>query len=276
MSCTRLVFALQQDDRIYVSITDDLTDWETVEIVPPPVQGLADGARTDTSAEQVTIGPDGWLPRTSTPGLTSGHVWSATWGEEPSRVPLPEVDGATCCSVVGTSAGYVALAHLNEPAQPAAGDPGPAMFYSPDGSSWLAVDPPAGAGARLHRLHAVEDGVLVTGPSISGRADSGQHEPGTQVWLGDATGSNWQPVELPLPPGRWDIRLWGDGRGAVGIGKRLDTDNLYDSSWVIGSADGVNWLVERLLTAWDHRFEINGNLIVGVHRYGEIRRFVIP
>ncbi|MCY4663254.1 MAG: hypothetical protein OXC00_01160, partial [Acidimicrobiaceae bacterium] len=157
----RLVFALQQDDRIYVSITDDLTDWETVEIVPPPVQGLADGARTDTSAEQVTIGPDGWLPRTSTPGLTSGHVWSATWGEEPSRVPLPEVDGATCCSVVGTSAGYVALAHLNEPAQPAAGDPGPAMFYSPDGSSWLAVDPPAGAGARLHRLHAVEDGVLV-------------------------------------------------------------------------------------------------------------------
>jgi len=62
---------------------------------------------------------------------------------------------ATCCAVVGTSAGYVALAHLNEPAQPAAGDPGPAMFYSPDGSSWLAVDPPAGAGARLHRLHAV-------------------------------------------------------------------------------------------------------------------------
>ncbi len=270
-----LVFALQQDDRIYVSITDDLIDWETVEIVPPAVQGLPHGVSADTWAEQVAIGPDGWLLRTSTPGMTSGDVWSATWGEEPSRAALPKVDGGTCCQVVGTSAGYVALANLYEPGQPAPGDPGPVMFYSPDGSSWLAVDPPAGAAARLYGLLAVEDRVLVTGPSISGRAGSGQDEPGTQVWLGDAAGSNWQPIGLPLPPGRWRIRLWGDGPGAVGIGEGLDTDNAYDSLQVIGSADGVNWLVEQLHTAWEHRFAINGSLIVGVHYSGEIRHFVI-
>ncbi len=115
----------------------------------------------------------------------------------------------------------------------------------------------------------------MTGPSINDQAGSGWDEPGTQVWLGDAAGSNWQPVELPLPPGRWRLWLWGDGPGAVGIGKGLDTDNPY-SVQVIGSADGVNWLVEPLLTAWDHRFAINGSLMVGVHYSGEIRHFVIP
>ena len=270
----RLVFALQQDDSIYVSITDDLVDWETIEIVPPPDEGGPDGARADTWAEQLAVGPDGWLLRTSTTGQSSGDVWSARWGEEPSRAALPAVDGGTCCRVVGTSAGFVALALLDGFGQPAPGDPEPVVFYSPDGSSWLAVDPPARAGARLSGLRAVEDGVLVTG---RGPAGSGQQwEAETQVWLGDATGSNWRPAGLPLPPGRWHIRLWGDGLGAVGTAERLDEGDWLDWLYVIGSADGVNWLAERFHTAWDYRFEINGNVIVGVHYSGEIRRFVIP
>jgi len=272
----RLVFGLQQDERIYVSITDDLVGWETVEIVPPPVEGLSDGATVGTWAEQVVIGPDGWLLRTSTSGQTSGDVWSAAWGEEPSQAALPEVDGGTCCHVVGTSAGYVAMAFLGGSGQPAPGDAEHVMFYSPDGSSWRAVDAPAGAGARRWGLVAVEDGVLVIGPSLSDQAGSGKDEPGTQVWLGDAAGSDWQPVELPLPPGRWHIRLWGDGRGAVGMAEGLDTDDAYGSRYVIGSADGVNWLAERFHTPWDHYFKINGDLIVGVRFSGDIRRFVIP
>ena len=271
----RLVWALQQGDSIHVSITDDLVDWETVEIVMPPVEGVPDGETASARAEQVAVGPDGWLLRTSTPEQTSGDVWSAAWGEEPSRAALPEVDGGTCCHVVGTSAGYVALAFLDGGGQPAPGDPEPVMFYSPDGSSWHAVDPPAGAGARLYSLVAVENGVVVTGPSINDQAGSGRDEPGTQVWLGDAAGSNWQPVELPLPPGRWSLSLWGDGPGAVGIGRELDTDYSYPYH-VIGSADGVNWLVEPLHEAWEHRLAINGSLLVGVHHSGEIRHFVIP
>lgn len=46
--------------------------------------------------------------------------------------------------------------------------------------------------------------------------------------------------------------------------------------YVIGSTDGVNWLAERFRLALDYVWKINGNLIVGVHHNGEIRRFVIP
>ena len=350
-----LLFALQQDDRIYVSNTGDLINWETVEIVPPPVQGLPHGVRADTWAEQVAIGPDGWLlhtsttlgvdpevlapadiresardisfgrsesggltvlwqteqqdpadayhsrfvtweelgisketydyyntsslPRENTPTwLTSGDVWSATWREEPSRTALPEVNGGTCCNVVGTSAGYVALADLREPGQPLRADLDPMMFYSPDGSSWLAVDPPAGPGVRLSGLVAVENGVLVTGYSIGGRTASEQAAPGTLMWLGDAAGSNWQPVELPLPSERSRTSLWGDGRGAVGWTEGPDTpdDPWNMSDWVIGSADGVDWLVEQFHTSREYRYAINGNLMVGVDYAGRIRRFVIP
>ncbi len=60
------------------------------------------------------------------------------------------------------------------------------------------------------------------------------------------------------------------------MAERLDAGDAGDGLYVVGSADGVNWLAERFHTAWDHRFEINGNVIVGVHYSGEIRRFVIP
>lgn len=265
---------LQLGETIYVSITDDLVDWETVEIIPPPVAGLPEGVTVSAWAEQVAIGPEGWLLRTSTPPQTSGDVWSAEWGEEPSRAALPVVDAGTCCHVVTTSAGYVALAILDGSGQPAPGDTGPVMFYSPDGSSWHAVDLPAGAGAGRYDLVGVEDGVLLT--DRSGPLGLGRDDPATQLWLGDATGSNWQPAALPLPPGRWRILLWGDGPGTVGMAERLDWDDGFDRWYVIGSADGVNWLAERFHTPWEHLFRINGNLIVGIHRTGEIRRFVIP
>ena len=62
----RLLFVVQQDNRILVSITGDLTNWDTIEIVPPPTDGLPHGVRAETLIGGLAIGPDGWLLHTST------------------------------------------------------------------------------------------------------------------------------------------------------------------------------------------------------------------
>ena len=92
----RLLFVVQQDNRILVSITGDLTNWDTIEIVPPPTDGLPHGVRAKTSADGLTIGPDGWLLRTSTRlGVDLRVLAPADIGESAQniRFDVPESQG---------------------------------------------------------------------------------------------------------------------------------------------------------------------------------------
>ena len=60
----RLLFAVQQGDEILVAITRDLTNWETIEISPPPTDGLPYGVQAQVFATHLAIGPSGWLLHT--------------------------------------------------------------------------------------------------------------------------------------------------------------------------------------------------------------------
>ena len=345
----RLLRAVQQDDRVLVAITSDLTNWDTFEIVLPQPDGLPHGVRARRLAYGLTIGPDGWLlhtdphlevdlrvlapadigesaqiirfdvpesqglnvewnteqqepgepyfsrfvtweelgidedtylhygvaeylisPRTPS-DLISGEVWSANWGQEPIRVDLPEVRGATWWTVVGTDAGYVGLPRLGFYPQYVGVEH--EMFFSPDGLTWVAIDAPHGDRAYLMQLSAVEDGVLVIA-DVSGSDYFYNPVVSQKLWLGDAAGSNWRTVELPELPERSWIDMRDGGHGAVGMSGL--TEGERHAQWILGTIDGVNWLVMEDSAPRDLRMIINGNEMVVTDPQGNIRRFPIP
>ena len=360
----RLLFVVQHGDRILVSITSDLSDWDTIEIVPPQPDGLPYGVRAEPIAEQLAIGPDGWLLYTSIhlgvdareiapadiresaqyiglgdpdyvggefvygesrgleiwwktkqqepdePGQTrfvtweelgidedtyrhygiahyankpytpnwfiSGEVWSADWGQEPVRAALPEVRAAWW-TVVGTDAGYVGLPRLGQLGYAPYGVVEYPMFFSRDGLAWAAIDAPEGdrEGDRLlpSQISAVENGVLVIGDVVPDGQD--RFPVGSRLWLGDATGSDWQAVALPgLPEQSW-IALRAGGHGAAGMGGPTEGD--WSAQRIVGSKDGVDWLVVEDSTAGDLRtMAINGDVMVGIDGQGNSRRFLVP
>ena len=342
----RLLLAAERGDRILVSITGDLASWDTYEVALTQPDGLPHGVRAETQADNLTIGPDGWLLLTSTrlgvdlrvlapadikesalairfgypesrglnvewrtseqepdesyhtrfvtweelgidedtylhygvaeyamrphtPNeLKSGAVWIAEWGDEPVRAELPNVNDTALWTVVGTAAGYVGLPWIG-----GAGCPSPdgEIYFSPDGLTWNAGDTPGEAGVSLMDLSAVENGVLVSGHEWDGSRCS----PVTShLWRGDATGSNWRSVELSgLPEQSW-INMWDGGGVAVGMSGLPEGDWL--AQWILGSRNGVDWLVEDKAEPGEFSASINGNVMVAIDRQGDLRRFAVP
>ena len=125
----------------------------------------------------------------------------------------------------------------------------------------------------LLQLSAVENGILVAGDV------SGSPEPyvpiGSRLWLGDATGSDWRSVALPGLPERSWLSLRDGGYGTAGVGGLPEGD--WSAQWILGSVDGVNWLVKEDSAAGDMRMmAINGDVMVGIDRQGNVGRFLIP
>ena len=341
----RLLLAVDRGDRILVSITGDLSIWDTFEVTPTQPDGLPRGVRAETRADMLAVGPDGWLLLTSTylgvdlrvlapadigesatairfgypesrglnvewwagqepdesyhtrfvtweelgidediylhygvaeyamrphtPNeLRSGAVWSADWGGEPVRADLPKVEDAALWTVVGTADGYVGLPWIGGVGCPS---PGGETFFSPDGLTWNASDTPGGAGVSLMALSAVENGVVVSGHEWDG---SRCNPVTSHLWRGDANASNWEPVELPgLPQPSW-IRMWGGGGGAVGMSGLTEGGGL--TQWIVGSRNGVDWLVGDKAELGEFSATVNGNAMVAISRQGNVRRFVIP
>ena len=94
----RLLLAAERGDRILVSITGDLSSWNTYEIAPTPPSDLPHGVRAETSAEDLIIGPDGWLLLTSTRLGVDLRVLAPADIEESAlaiRFGLPDSQGLT-------------------------------------------------------------------------------------------------------------------------------------------------------------------------------------
>lgn len=136
-----------------------------------------------------------------------GSAWIAMWGEEPVRVGLPDISeipdlNGTCCSIVGTKAGYIAISDPSEPGyNPTLWGPGQ-VFFSPDGYEWTPVDSPP---AVFFDTWAVSDGVIVSGVLLEARAEDWNPDDWDEPffwWFVDPNGSNWREIEEPsqIPP----------------------------------------------------------------------------
>lgn len=133
------------------------------------------------------------------PENIKGSVWTATWEGDPMRIDLPDIVGDTCCAIVGTAAGYLAISDPGAPGY----DPtwfGPAeAFFSQDGQRWVPIDSPSEV---FLNIWAVKNGVVAS--SVPVRSDdqlSGSNWDNIHWWLSDSDGSNWREIEgLPQPP----------------------------------------------------------------------------
>ncbi len=273
----RLLVASQTNQQVYMSATNDLIRWDTIEMTLERPEGLADSVQATSYVDHLAIGPNGWLVKITTaldvdilslagirelgadvrtayvknvdyvddglilewwpeeddrtnalhnrrffswddlditPDLyfeyttfhsnkpyiradnILGSVWSTVGGADPVWVELPDIEGGTCCEIVGTDAGYLALSDPREsgygpsPSKPAK------MFFSSDGSTWdeiepPAIEPPVGAGVWIHTIRAVDDGVVVSGEVLD---DVSSTTVEIIFWLGDPDGSNWREI----------------------------------------------------------------------------------
>lgn len=203
--------------------------------------------------------------------LVSGEVWVAEWGNDPVRHALPTVHGGFWGGVVGTDAGYVGLTWAAEAGYPPVVGANE-MFFSPDGTTWDRIHIPGEDGLTLNYLTTVENGILVVGEVSE---DSYYNPIRSQVWLADATGSDWRPVDLPGLPERSWIEIYRSGRGIVGRGGLTEGD--WRAQWIVGSINGVDWLVvEHPAPRWDLRMTITGDVMLVTDREGNTQRYVIP
>ena len=137
----------------------------------------------------------GTTPPSAKPGEAQGSVWSATWGNSPVRSELPVVKGGTCCTIVGTSEGYLAIENTIGISGYGYGWGVPTgLFYSKDGKVWTRVDHPAGDRAWIHDFVALKDGVLLESTITS---NPNQFDEYSDVWISELDGSNWRKSELP-------------------------------------------------------------------------------
>ena len=206
--------------------------------------------------------------------LASGEVWAAEWGNPPIRNGLPAVPGVWD-KVVGTDAGYYARSYWGgTSAWPRVVGPD---YFSADGSTWVRRDSPALNGLPFYfDMSVVTDGIVLNGRlSYPPVYPDPATESESQLWLGDATGTNWRPVELPgLSEGsRFDLRY--SRGGAVVMGGAPEDDSSVE--WMMASRDGVNWLVVDDPTVADlSRFVVNGNVMLALDSQGKAHRFLLP
>lgn len=289
---SHMVIASETRERVYVSITSDLANWNTTEIILSRPPRLPEFVYTISYIDHLAISPNGWLlkitteftidllvlagirePRTGisiydlreelagisgasayeegveitwktdedesgymTRLLTwdelgfdwdmfdkyyspqgnkpyvfsdniTGSAWIAVWGDDPIRVDLPDIHelpdlNGTCCSIVGTGAGYIAISDPSEPGyNPTWWGPGQ-VFFSPDGYEWAPVDSPP---AVFFDTWAVSDGVIVSGVLLEARDENWNPDDWDEPffwWLVAPDGSNWREIEEPsqIPP----------------------------------------------------------------------------
>ena len=202
--------------------------------------------------------------------LTSGEVWVGEWGNGPIQEALPQVSGGFWNDVVGTDAGYFARAYDGEAGYPQVVG---SEYFSADGLTWVRrITPVRGGFPAWADMSVVTDGIVLNGSLFYPISVT---ESESQLWLGDATGTNWRSVELPEPSeGSWfDLR--GGTGGAVVMGGASEDNSSVE--WMMVSTDGVNWLVVEDPTVGDlWKFVINDNVILGLDDQGNTRRFLLP
>ena len=123
----------------------------------------------------------------------------------------------------------------------------------------------------LAELVAVENGILVVGDVSEGAVYNPIR---SQMWLADATGSDWRSVELPGLPERSWINIHDGGHGVVGVSGLTEGD--WRTQWIVGSMNGVDWLVMEHPAPRELRMVIIGDVMLATDREGNTRRFLIP
>ncbi len=203
-------------------------------------------------------------------GSSESMGWVGSWSGEltPGGVPTDRA----CCNVIGTEAGYLAMAwDAYEYADFEASSAG-SLHFSTDGQIWTPVAVPI-AGGFTDSIAAVDGGVVLTTSSESGQ----------KLWRGESDGTNWQAIEIPgLPDDTW---LWfgqGGGDGVVSVidMATYDYERPVDEPdfWLVASADGLAWHVEDLADTEGGYYEsppaVNGTTVV-VQMAGEWLAFDI-
>ena len=132
------------------------------------------------------------------PENITGSVWTAAWGKEPLRTDLPDVSG-TCCAIVGTDAGYVAISDPGAPGYDPTWFRPSEAFFSYDGQKWFPIDSPPEV---FLDFWAVKGGIIVSSVPVKGEDElPGSNWDTVHWWLADSDGSNWREIEeLPKPP----------------------------------------------------------------------------
>lgn len=261
-------------------------DWETELHEPSDPYFTRFATWEELGIDEDTYREYGWVHYANKPytpsHLASGEVWVAEWGNEPVRNALPAVSGGFWNEVVGTDAGYLARSYWGEGGYPQAVGPD---YFSADGSNWVRRDTPILKGLPFFAdISVVTDGIVLNGhlfypPSYPDAATESE----SQLWLGDATGTNWRPVELPgLSEGsQFDLRYSRGGAVVKGgepeddpVGEWMDDSSV---EWMMASRDGVNWLVVEDRAVGDLReFVVNGNVMLAFDRQGNTHRFLLP
>ena len=278
----RLLIGSQWNDNVYISVTSDLVEWETFEIILSESEGLHEALSTASRAKGLAIGSNGWLLsveeviyfdfisvlpsdiaesallvefpqghtcgegnqsigrlfrfsvhyRRSTdeegcllledetipwaqfreygtfgnkgfqprrPDRNFGSVWAAVWGESPVRSDLPRpTEGiymGTCCMVIGTSEGYMAIENTFGPGYGAAWGLPTEIFYSKDGSEWSRIQYIVGDTAWINSFFVLHDGVILSSCETHGFwHPDGNTEADT--WIVDSDGENWRRSEF--------------------------------------------------------------------------------
>ena len=62
----RLIVALEDDEQVYVSVTSDLTNWDTTEFELPHPSGLPDFVYASSYVGFLAVNPNGWLAKITT------------------------------------------------------------------------------------------------------------------------------------------------------------------------------------------------------------------
>jgi hypothetical protein len=280
--------------------TDDLTNWETLELEPPaPPPDLPPTVEVDSYASTVVANDAGWIAHgvgrlsLSPEALLQGRELGSSFGwaqtDDGVRVVLDDteytvtweelgIDEATRAlldswdpdrSVIWTDDGQIVEFGYEELEDVVAADDGfygwgnGRLRFSADGASWEAVPSPSGA--------VVEFAIGVAGEALAVLG------PQWQIAAVDGPTGEWRTIDTPLPPAS-DVSDPSDQGSGVESNSGAYVVTAYDSErFVIASADGVEWLVEELPAPPTSRTHValNGTTVLLLDR-GTWTTFELP
>lgn len=277
----RLLLGSQWKNRVHVSVTSDLLEWETFEIVLDESGGIHKALSAASSAKGLAVGSSGWLLSIETaiyfdfisvlpsdiaesallvdipqwhfcgegdqllgelfryslhmrgstdeegcllwedetisweqfrefgtfgnkgfqsrrPDRNFGSVWAAEWGENPVRSDLPRprqgIYMGTCCMVIGTSEGYMAIENTFGPGYGAGWGLPTELYYSKDGNDWSNVQHTVGDTAWINSFFVLHDGVMLSSCETHGLWHPDDNTE-ADTWIVDSGGDNWRQSE---------------------------------------------------------------------------------